>query len=597
MAGAPRVAADGQSAAAQPAHARCEGTRKEGEGELQPEPGQGSPGDERGPEQREHDRQAQEVLQHARQRRLGAALEALERRPALWGARDGEAHSLLHWGALMGNVDFVRCGIAMGCPVDAQAHNGQTPLMWAVLKGHLPVVRALLDAGANPHAKDSQGATSLVLAVQHKCHGCMLVLMRRGGEKLLADRDKNGCTVAHWAAFKGDVQALKLLGYFDVDLRPLDYSKMSPLHRAVRARQHEVVKFLVEEGCDPSQRNAQGASCHDIASQQQDHTMQELLKRRPRSGDSAKKGSTVSPDLESGEPLEDDSDPKKSKKKRFMEKLMKDKQMQKTFPVFWLVCVSLSTFEYLVAIRPVGHAVAPVASFMFELGVPLSLLIFAWTALADPGKLPQQPKGRSGMEELMRALDGGAPEDRLPDVSRLCTTTWVLKSLRTKYCTQTDACVDEFDHYCVWLNTAIGRGNHRQFVALALTEWATQLFFLWLCWNVVWVLVSATSVGGWIFELIFGHPLFVLVVLSHALTVPWVTVLVKTHVKMINDNLTTNEMMNMSRYEHFWTQDTYGIKRFKNPFNKGGWWDNHRDFWWTRKRGLPKREIEAAEEV
>lgn len=540
---------------------------------------------------------AQEVLQHARQRRLGAALEALERRPALWGARDGEAHSLLHWGALMGNVDFVRCGVAMGCPVDAQAHNGQTPLMWAVLKGQLPVARALLDAGANAHAKDSMGATPLILAVQHRSYGCMLVLLRRGGEGLLADQDKNGCSVAHWAAFKGDVQALRLLGYFGVDLARLDNSKMSPLHRAVRAQKHEAAQFLVEEGCDPRQRNAQGASCHDIASQLHDHQMEAILKKPLRSGDGAGKRNAVALDLESGEPLVDDSDPKKTGKKRFMEKLMKDPQLQKSFPVFWLVCVALSTFEYLVTIRPLGHAVAPVGSLLFELGVPLSLLVFAWTALADPGKLPQQPKGRSGMEELMRALDGGAPEDRLPDVSRLCTTTWVLKGLRTKYCTQTGACVDEFDHYCVWLNTAIGRGNHRQFICLAIVEWATQICFLWVCWNVVWVLVSATSVGGWLFELILGHPLFVLMVLSHALTVPWVTFLLKTHVKMINQNLTTNEMMNMARYEHFWIEDDYGVKKFENPFSKGGWWENHRDFWWTRRRGLSWRESVRDEEV
>jgi len=290
------------------------------------------------------------------------------------------------------------------------------------------------------------------------------------------------------------------------------------------------------------------------------------------------------------EPAADDADldAKKSKKKGckgFMERLMKDKAMHKAFPTFWLVCTALSAFEYLTVIRPVGQQVAPVGSVLFEIGVPLSLFLFFWTALKDPGRLPHEPKGRSGMERLMRELDGGAPAGApAPDVSRLCTTTWVLKGFRTKYCTNTKACVEEFDHYCVWLNCAIGRGNHRQFICLSVTEWATQIAILWVCFQSSFVLLEASSAGAWFLDLVAGHPLFLLVVLSHVPTLPWVTVLVRTHLGMVGNNVTTNEMMNYQRYDHFFvTVD--GQKKFRNPFNKGGLWKNHCDFWWTRKRG------------
>merc|ERR1719396_173489 len=68
----------------------------------------------------------------------------------------------------------------------------------------------------------------------------------------------------------------------------------------------------------------------------------------------------------------------------------------------------------------------------------------------------------------MKALD--SPDEVIVDLSRLCTTTWVLKGLRSKYCTQTGAVIDEFDHYCIWLNCAIGKNNHRPFICLALAE-------------------------------------------------------------------------------------------------------------------------------
>jgi hypothetical protein len=297
-------------------------------------------------------------------------------------------------------------------------------------------------------------------------------------------------------------------------------------------------------------------------------------------------------DPERGAPEQggDPSGKTKSKKKQLMDTLMKDKQAQKAFPAFWLVCVSLTVFEYLMVIRPTGVVVAPVSSVLFELGVPLSLAIFFWVAFADPGKLPSLPKGASGMEVLMKSLDAAAPADDAPDVSRLCTTTWVLKGLRTKYCTQTGACVEEFDHYCVWLNTAIGRGNHRQFICLAVTEWATQIFFVLVCWNVAWSLTETSSIGTLLLSLLLGYPLFAVILFLHVLTIPWVTMLVKQHVSMLGVNLTTNEMMNYQRYEHFWKTEN-GQRKFRNPFNKGGFWENHRDFWWTRRRGELKEQV------
>merc|ERR1711865_1209494 len=139
---------------------------------------------------------------------------------------------------------------------------------------------------------------------------------------------------------------------------------------------------------------------------------------------------------------------------------------------------------YLTDMRSTSWELSPVFSLAFELGVPLSLALFFYTCLTDPGKVPPAIKSKSGVEELMRALDSAAvgSGDKLVDsagrrlsFNRLCTTTFVLKGLRTKYCTQTGACVEEFDHFCGWLNCAIGKGNHRPFIALAFVEASTQL--------------------------------------------------------------------------------------------------------------------------
>jgi len=381
----------------------------------------------------------------ARQQNFALALKLLELHPKLWAATDEDGHSLAHWAALVGNEDFIRKAMEAGVQVDALASNAQTPLMWAVLRGQIFACRILLDAGANIRHKDSLGATPLMIAVQHKQYRTFLLLMKRGkGNDLLVDADKNGCTSAHWAAYKGDITALKLLEYFDADLLSLDGAQMLPLHRAVCASQYAVLEFLVDKGSDPGQRNKEGKSCLDIAEANQDLNLQAVLKRiiKKRASALGKAGNKV--DIESGksmfvqEPSAINSDAGEEKRKSltWKETLMttfQDQTMHKAFPVFWLICVSLAVFEYLMDLRALGYAVAPTASLLFELGVPLSLGIFAWVALSDPGKVPSPIKGNTGVEELMRAFDSDNCEEEYPglmgsgvlraDLDRLCTTT------------------------------------------------------------------------------------------------------------------------------------------------------------------------------
>jgi hypothetical protein len=463
------------------------------------------------------------------------------------------------------------------------------------------VGRLLLDAKASLHTADSLGATPLIIAVQHKCHKSILLLLNRGKDEkggldgasgILTESDNNGCTPAHWSAYKGDLPGLQLLNYFNADLQAMDKLKMTPLHRAVCASQVGVVGFLVEHGASPTQCNAEGKSCLDIAEEQKDSRLQALLRRaaksekgRPGSPSSRVVAADGSPtDLElAGQAGGDDAGRGKSRKPK--EKLG---DMQKLFPTFWLVCVSLATFQYLMDLRATSYNVAPIVSALFELGVPLSLAVFFWTALSDPGKIPARTKGHSGVEELMHRLDGGAPDEQLPDVSRLCTTTWVVKDLRTKYCTQTEACVREFDHYCVWLNCAIGKGNHRQFILLAMVEAATQACHIYLCFRMSYVLVEYQSFFNFVFGVVMEYPLLALMGFLQALTFPWILCLISQHLRGIAVNLTTNEMINMHRYDHFWVSKVHSSGRqsrqFVNPFNKGSVVANFLDFWWLRAR-------------
>lgn len=271
--------------------------------------------------------------------------------------------------------------------------------------------------------------------------------------------------------------------------------------------------------------------------------------------------------------------------------------MQYCAPAFWIVSVSLAVLTYIQDVRSVAWEIVPLQAFCFELGVPLSLGLFFFTALSDPGKVPAGIKSASGVEEFMRFLETATvvDGDKLVDAngrrlsfSRLCTTTFILKGLRTKYCVSTGACVEEFDHFCGWLNCAIGRGNHRPFIMLAIAECCTQICHLWCLVHVAFRLVAYERIGQWLWALVTSYPLMSIMIVVQGFTSPGIALLACTQMRMIAVNLTTNEMMNCKRYEHFWEyrgQD--GAKRqvFVNPFHKGGVSSNCLDFWWTRRRG------------
>jgi len=518
------------------------------------------------------------------------ALEILEESPSLWHKPEAEGYTLLHWGSLFGHVQFVSQGLAKGATVDAVASNGQTPFMWSVIRGHIPAARLLLDAKASLRLKDSVGATPLTLAVQHERHTTILLLMAISSpEELLADVDEKGCTPLHWAAYKGDATSIRLLEYFNVDFSVVDKSGMTPLHRAVQAGQNKVWEVLLDKGVNPHHRDLEGKTCLDLAAEtnpNSQRTLRRLLKN---------KGMT-SPALVKDQDLESGSSSRqwKNNHDHINEELaaFRGKVAHNLPATCWLVCVSLAVFEYLVEMRTLCWTTRPNIAMCFELGVIASLCLFFFVANVDPGKVPPRVRTTSAVEEFMNGLRAYTPGDSnavLPDMNRLCTSTWIIKGLRTKYCTKTGACVDEFDHFCGWLNVAIGRGNHRPFVVLAVVEPLTQLCHFVLCFACAGNFVSRDTFWEWIKGLALEFPLLVVVILVHGLTMPGVVCLCLHQLRLVAVNMTTNEMMNAYRYPHFWVEKTTpgranGAKVFRNPFSKGNLIKNCLDFWWWRSR-------------
>jgi len=473
----------------------------------------------------------------------------------------------------------MRDALAAGVEADIQASNHQTPLMWAIVRGQIKAAKFLLEAGADAFAQDSMGATPLILAVQHNQIAAMLLLFARYDRvDLVRQRDSKGCTACHWAAYKGNIGCLKLLEYFDADFSVVDSEKMTPLHRAVQAmKDQEVFEFLLDRQVDPSAKDEKGHTAMEMAKQANPRTafiiLSKLLEEKPADA------MGVDPEV--------CYDNIYVRKKKDEMDVWRDRARYNAPATFWIMCVSLALFEYLTDLRPLVYDQSPIAALAFELGVPTSLLLFYSVMFSDPGKVPTRFKGNSAVEEVLQVLRENA-DSEVPDVDRLCLSTWVMKGLRTKYCKFTKACVEDFDHFCGWINVAIGKGNHRRFIFLAAAEVTTQILHFYLCVMVLATQITADSIRDWLYNAVMQWPLVCLMMVVQGFSAPGILFLLGAHLMMIVQNVTTNEQMNVHRYKHFWEEVVEGEtkrKVFKNPFHKGNAFRNCLDFWWTKRRG------------
>jgi cytohesin len=135
---------------------------------------------------------------------------------------------------------------------NAPNEHGHLPLQAALRGRNLELARILLDAGADVHARERDTGTPLHFAAANGPIQAVELLLARGArvDSLTVHDD---FTPLHWAASHGhkDIVALLLAkgadvngGYTGQNFKP----RWSPLYVAVKNRQAEVAKYLLEKG-------------------------------------------------------------------------------------------------------------------------------------------------------------------------------------------------------------------------------------------------------------------------------------------------------------------------------------------------------------
>eukprot|EP00029_Vermamoeba_vermiformis_P010169 TRINITY_DN5292_c0_g1_i1.p1 TRINITY_DN5292_c0_g1~~TRINITY_DN5292_c0_g1_i1.p1 ORF type:complete len:492 (+),score=20.83 TRINITY_DN5292_c0_g1_i1:24-1478(+) len=116
----------------------------------------------------------------------------------------------------------------------------------------------------------------------------------------------------------------------------------------------------------------------------------------------------------------------------------------------------------------------------FILRVCMTLVASTCYALAifsDPG-IHKVDKTKDDQEFINQIKNG--------DTSvKICHTCRIRRPARAKHCHQVDGCVRRFDHFCVWICSAVGAGNHLYFMLFVITIIPTQFFVALMHYKII----------------------------------------------------------------------------------------------------------------
>lgn len=159
--------------------------------------------------------------------------------------------------ALLRQVDSVVYELlSRGADPNLADNKGRTPMHIAALLGRLDYVLAFLDHGGNLDLKDQnrQSMLHFAAASAKPSEALLRFLVDRNGQSLNAV-DIWGETPLMKAAFHGNANAVNLLLEFDVDPDRSNLWGQNALHLATFSRSEQVLRSLIQAGCDLNQRD------------------------------------------------------------------------------------------------------------------------------------------------------------------------------------------------------------------------------------------------------------------------------------------------------------------------------------------------------
>lgn len=138
--------------------------------------------------------------------------------------------------------------------LDVKSEEGMTCVHLAACGGNVFLCRIILENAYHKiNVQDEGGWTPLVWAAEHKNYGVVKLLLDKGGDANIMDKEKN--IALHWAAYSGSVEIAQLLLDWGCSVNAVNEHGDTPLHIAAREDNYECVVLLLARGASTSLKN------------------------------------------------------------------------------------------------------------------------------------------------------------------------------------------------------------------------------------------------------------------------------------------------------------------------------------------------------
>uniref|UniRef100_A0A8C9ZDY8 Euchromatic histone-lysine N-methyltransferase 2 n=1 Tax=Sander lucioperca TaxID=283035 RepID=A0A8C9ZDY8_SANLU len=175
--------------------------------------------------------------------------------------------SALHAAAQRGLLEVCYILVQAGAQVDALDKDRRTPLLEAIINNHIEVAHYLVQNGACVYHSvsvlslclqedDGGGWTPIIWSAEHKHVEVIKVLLNRGADVTINDKELNVCL--HWAAYAGNVDIAELVLNSGCPLASVNMHGDTPLHIAAREGYLECVTLFLSRGADIDIVNREG---------------------------------------------------------------------------------------------------------------------------------------------------------------------------------------------------------------------------------------------------------------------------------------------------------------------------------------------------
>lgn len=186
------------------------------------------------------------------------------------------------------DTDVLAYFLSKGVDINTQDHTGRSALTNAVQWGTTKNIQFFVDKGADIFVKDKQRNNLAYYLIQEfkankpeKFDQKLAILSTKGFDILQTQEDGN--TLFHLALDQNNIEILKKVKAFGIDVNAKNKDGITPLHKAaMTAKDESVLKYLLSIGADKTIKTDFDESVYDLASEnellQKQETVLKFLK-------------------------------------------------------------------------------------------------------------------------------------------------------------------------------------------------------------------------------------------------------------------------------------------------------------------------------